>query len=139
MEMKFATSRRFVCGGISPSLLSIISQSTPSPPLVCERSRGHLLVANSFTRFDRKSCSEVAKKSGFDAGKKIKGRKRHILVDTMGLLIAVVVHSAAIQDRNGAKLVFHPAQPQSRLELIWADGGYAGQLIAWTKKNMAGA
>ncbi len=83
-------------------------------------------------------ASEVAKKTGFDAGKKIKGRKRHILVDTMGLLIAVVVHSAAIQDRDGAKLVFHQAQPQSRLELIWADGGYAGQLIAWTKKNMAG-
>lgn len=84
-------------------------------------------------------ASGEAKKTGFDAGKRIKGRKRHILVDTMGLLMAVVVHSAAIQDRDGAKLVFHEAKPQARLKLIWADGGYAGQLIGWTKKNTGGS
>lgn len=83
-------------------------------------------------------ASEEANKTGFDAGKKIKGRKRHILVDTMGLLIAVVVHSADIQDRDGAKLVFKETGPQARLELVWADGGYAGQLIDWTKKNTVG-
>lgn len=43
---------------------------------------------------------------GYDAGKKINGRKRHILVDTMGLILMVVVHAASIQDRDGAKLVF---------------------------------
>jgi len=42
---------------------------------------------------------------GYDAGKKIKGRKRHILVDTMGFLLMVIVHAADIQDRDGAKLV----------------------------------
>ena len=84
-------------------------------------------------------ASGEARKTGFDAGKKIKGRKRHILVDTLGLLIAVVIHSADIQDRDGAKLVFKEAGSQSRLQLVWADGGYAGQLIDWTKKNMAGA
>jgi putative transposase len=42
---------------------------------------------------------------GYDAGKKVKGRKRHILVDTMGLLLMVVVHTADIQDRDGAKQV----------------------------------
>ena len=42
---------------------------------------------------------------GYDAGKKIKGRKRHILVDTTGLLLKVIVHAANIQDRDGAKLV----------------------------------
>jgi len=83
-------------------------------------------------------ASEESKKTGYDAGKKIKGRKRHLLVDTLGLLIAVVVHSAGIQDRDGAKLVFKKARPQSRLELVWADGGYAGQLVDWVKKSVAG-
>jgi putative transposase len=69
---------------------------------------------------------------GYDAGKKVKGRKRHILVDTMGLLLIVLVHAANIQDRKRAKPVFNKAkQCFNRLHLIWADGGYAGKLIAW--------
>ena len=69
---------------------------------------------------------------GYDAGKKIKGRKRHILVDTLGLVLTAVVHSASIQDRDGAKLVFEKARGfLPRLSLIWADGGYAGQLVHW--------
>lgn len=72
---------------------------------------------------------------GYDAGKKIKGRKRHIIVDTLGLLLAVVVHPANIQDRDGAKLVLAKLVGKfSRLKLIWADGGYAGKLIEWTKE-----
>jgi putative transposase len=71
---------------------------------------------------------------GFDAGKKVKGRKRHILVDTMGLLLMVIVHSASIQDRDGAKLLLEKVkQSLPRLQLIWADGGYAGKLIDWVK------
>ena len=68
---------------------------------------------------------------GYDAGKKIVGRKRHILVDTMGLILAVVVHSAGVQDRDGAKAVFDRIMQEDppRLELAWADGGYAGKLI----------
>lgn len=62
------------------------------------------------------------------------GRKRHIVVDTLGLLLAVVVHAASIQDRDGAKLVLTKLLGQfPRLQLIWADGGYAGQLIAWVQ------
>jgi putative transposase len=69
---------------------------------------------------------------GYDAGKKIKGRKRHILVDTLGLLLIVVVHVANIQDRDGARLVLDKARGfLPRLLLIWADGGYAGQLVEW--------
>lgn len=69
---------------------------------------------------------------GYDAGKKIKGRKRHILVDTLGLLLIVVVHVANIQDRDGARLVLNKARGfLPRLLLIWADGGYAGQLVEW--------
>jgi len=71
---------------------------------------------------------------GYDAGKKVKGRKRHILVDTLGLLLMAVVHTANIQDRDGAKLVLEKAKLFfSRLQLIWADGGYAGKLIDWVK------
>lgn len=78
--------------------------------------------------------TEVAGPRGYDAGKKINGRKRHILVDTMGLLLMVVVHAASIQDRDGAKLVLDKiAKRLPRLKLIWADGGYAGQLIDWVK------
>jgi putative transposase len=71
---------------------------------------------------------------GYDAGKKINGVKRHIVVDTLGLLLAVVVHPANIQDRDGAKLAFAKAKlagPWPRLKRVWADGGYAGKLIAW--------
>jgi putative transposase len=69
---------------------------------------------------------------GYDAGKKVKGTKRHLLVDTLGLLLCVVVHAAHIQDRDGAKLLLGKAKglfPQ--LRLLWADGGYAGKLVAW--------
>jgi putative transposase len=71
---------------------------------------------------------------GYDAGKKINGRKRHILVDTMGLLLMVVVHPASIQDRDGAKLVLDKIQYSfPKLHLIWADAGYAGKLVDWVR------
>jgi transposase len=69
---------------------------------------------------------------GYDAGKKINGRKRHILVDTMGLLLGVVVHAANIQDRDGAKLLLQKVKGCfPRIQLVWADGGYAGKLVQW--------
>jgi putative transposase len=55
-------------------------------------------------------------------------------VDTLGLVLAVVVHAANIQDRDGAKLVLERLKHKfSRLRLIWADGAYAGQLIEWVR------
>ena len=78
--------------------------------------------------------TEAGGPRGFDAGKQVNGRKRHIVVDTMGLLLAVVVHTAAIQDRDGAKLVMMKIAGRfPSLKLIWADGAYAGQLIDWVK------
>ena len=57
-----------------------------------------------------------------------------MIVDTLGLILAVVVHAADIQDRDGAKLVLRKIRKlYPRLKLIWADGGYAGKLIEWTK------
>jgi len=71
---------------------------------------------------------------GYDAGKKVNGRKRHILVDTLGLLLMVVVHAANLQDRDGARTVFEKVKGKfARLQLIWADGGYAGKLVDWVK------
>lgn len=65
----------------------------------------------------------------------MKGRKRHILVDTLGLLLKVVVHAADVQDRDGAKLVFKRMRKHfKRLKLIWADGGYAGKLIKFVNQ-----
>ncbi len=62
------------------------------------------------------------------------GRKRHIVVDTIGLLLAIVVHAADIQDRDGAKLVINKLIGRfPRLKLIWADAGYAGQLVDWVQ------
>lgn len=65
---------------------------------------------------------------GYDAGKKVKGRKRHLIVDTLGLILGVVVHTADIQDREGAKLVFDVIGDRyPSLELVWADSAYAGE------------
>ena len=62
---------------------------------------------------------------GYDAAKKIKGRKVHPLVDVEGLPLRVIVHSAGIQDRDGAALVLNKIRESfPGLELVWADGGY---------------
>ena len=63
------------------------------------------------------------------------GRKRHLLVDTLGLILHVVVHSAAIQDRDGARLVLPILlQRFGWRRRIWADSGDAGELVAWCQK-----
>ena len=57
-------------------------------------------------------------------------------MDTLGLVIAVVVHAANIQDRDGAKMLLSLIQEKVlRLRLIWADGGYAGKLLRWVKRS----
>jgi transposase len=68
---------------------------------------------------------------GYDAGKKIRGRKRHLVVDTLGLVLGVAVTAASVSDRAGALQVL-PAilRAQPRLEVLWADAGYAGGTLA---------
>ena len=62
---------------------------------------------------------------GYDAGKKVKGRKLHALVDVLGLPLRVVVHSAGVQDRDGAAMVLNKIRQRFPwMELVWADGGY---------------
>ena len=75
---------------------------------------------------------------GFDGGKLITGRKRHILVDTCGFLLAALVTSATIQDRDGARqLVQNLAGFCKKLRLIWVDGGYRGPLVDWVANTFS--
>jgi transposase len=67
---------------------------------------------------------------GYDAGKRMKGRKIHALVDTEGLPLRVVVHSAGMQDRDGAALVLDRIRARFPwLELVWADAGYDARQV----------
>ena len=81
--------------------------------------------------------TEAGGPMGIDAHKKVKGRKRHIVVDTLGLLLIVVVHMASLQDPAGAKLVLTPLIGRfPRLKLLWADGIYQGPLVDWVKDKL---
>jgi transposase len=72
---------------------------------------------------------------GYDAGKKVSGRKRHIVTDTLGLLLVVMVTSAALQDRDGGTAVLSEAHRWfPRLRLVFADGGYAGRLVEQARR-----
>ncbi len=83
--------------------------------------------------------TEVGGDVGFDAGKNVKGRKRHIAVDTLGLLLVVVVTAASFVDANSAPLLGPKLQGKSsRLKKIWADGGYKEQFIAWFQETCQG-
>ena len=82
-----------------------------------------------------KAAETVAAASrGYDAGKKINGRKRHIAVDTIGLLLTVLVTAASVQDRDAAKpLLWNLRKAFPAIRLAWADGIYAGKLVTWAK------
>ena len=74
---------------------------------------------------------------GYDGAKKIDGTKRHIAVDTIGLLLAVVVTAASVQDRDGAMpLLTRMAALCLRIGRVWADSAYAGALISWAKQHL---
>ena len=82
--------------------------------------------------------TEAGGQRGYDAGKKVNGRKRHIVVDTLGYLLEVVVHAANLQDRDGAKLVLTKLSDDTKrhLKKIWADGGYRGKLVRWVRRHV---
>lgn len=73
---------------------------------------------------------------GYDAGKKIKGIKRHMMVDTQGNILAIEIQSGSVQDRDGATRVIEcVADKWSRIKKIYADGGYRGKLIPAIKEK----
>ncbi|MCU0482438.1 MAG: IS5 family transposase [Anaerolineae bacterium] len=81
--------------------------------------------------------SDMGGVSGYDGNKKIKGRKRYILADSLGNLLHVVVSGANLDDRQGAMMVLTNAEHQITLRLItiWADKGYQGTLAEWVHQN----
>lgn len=84
----------------------------------------------------RAAATAGAGTRGWDNGKKVTGRKRHIAVDTLGLLICVFATPANVQDRDAARVLLgllHLVCP--KVTLAWADGGYAGQLIKTAKRH----
>src|SRR5215207_3590250 len=84
-----------------------------------------------------KTTEESAYPSGYDAHKNVKGRKRHLLVDTLGLPLSVYVTPADVQDRAGARLLLAGLKPLlPRLKKIWADGAYSGEELAkWCEEQ----
>ena len=84
-----------------------------------------------------KTVEESASICGFDAHKHIKGRKRHLLVDTLGLPLSVYVTPADMHDTRGARYLLAGLAPLvPRLKKIWADGAYRGQeLSSWCKEE----
>jgi len=74
---------------------------------------------------------------GYDGGKKVKGRKRHLLVDTQGLLLKVKVLAANRADQAGAKQLLAAIQQQfPRLSHLWVDGGYRTTFVSWVKEHL---
>jgi transposase len=85
-----------------------------------------------------KGADTVGRESrGYDAGKRINGRKRFIVTDTLGLLLAVVVLTAGVQDRDGAKPVLLDTRLRTRVRFVFADGAFAGRLLDWAQTILA--
>ncbi|WP_234327983.1 transposase [Streptomyces sp. NRRL F-2664] len=83
----------------------------------------------------RAAATVSAASRGYDAGKKVPGRKRHIVVDCLGLLLAAMATTASVQDRHAAAPLLRPVHDRfSRTSLVRADGGYAGALLWWARQ-----
>jgi putative transposase len=74
---------------------------------------------------------------GFDGGKKVRGRKRHVLVDTEGMVVEARVHSAKVPDQDGIRRLLEPARSRlGRLSHLWVDAGYCGRGKEWVEKAL---
>jgi putative transposase len=84
-------------------------------------------------------ATQVPGVRGYDTNKRVMGRKRHLISDTMGLLLAVVVTEASVSDPRGGRLVLSTLRglgTGKRLRLIWVDGTYRGGLVKWVRKHL---
>ena len=113
---------RWHLGAHSPLLAPVATPQASSP---CQPQRG-------YHRFSMVKIGTLTNQAvGFDGGKQVKGRKRHLLVDTLGLVLMVVVTAANVSDQAGAKTLFVKLKRQgqwfTRLFLIYGDGTYGGK------------
>jgi putative transposase len=84
-----------------------------------------------------KSTGVGGEQRGFDGGKKIRGRKRHLLVDTEGLVVEAKVHSAKVPDQDGIRRLLEPARSRlPRLSYLWVEAGYRGRGKDWVEQSL---
>jgi len=84
-----------------------------------------------------KTTGVGGKERGFDPAKKVEGRKRHLLVDTEGLVLEARVHSAKVPDQDGIRLLLEPVRGRfARLSHLWVDAGYQGRAKRWAEEVM---
>ncbi|MGW1752384.1 IS5 family transposase [Streptomyces sp. NPDC002092] len=83
------------------------------------------------------AASVPADSRGYDGGKKINGRRRHVITDSLGLLLMVLVTAADVTDRRAVRMMLPRLRTQFRkVSLMWADGGYTGQLVDWAREKL---
>lgn len=83
------------------------------------------------------AASVPAPSRGFDGGKLINGRKRHVVVDCLGLLLMVLVTAADVTDRDAAcGMLQHLSCRYRKITWVWADGGYTARLVSWAKETL---
>ncbi|WP_369696692.1 IS5 family transposase [Streptomyces sp. XD-27] len=103
-----------------------------------EMGKGPKAVATVIDSQSVKAAETVGKDSrGYDPGKKINGRKRHLVVDTRGLPLLVIVTPASLSDRDAAKeVLFRLRLMHPEITIVWADSAYAGKLVTWAKRHL---
>lgn len=115
-----------VISALHDALRAKVRQQTPHADGTARAQAPTVCIVDSQST---KTTEEGAQNRGFDAGKKVKGRKRHLVVDTLGLLLALHVTAASVQDRDGALPVVKDASRQfSSLQVVFMDGAYRGEV-----------